>query len=77
MLVNLSEIENGVRNALPAIEDAIVLNTQALPDQEPELTAFVTTADELPALRDIGHRLGTLLPRHMHPRRYVAASSSH
>ncbi|WP_191489071.1 amino acid adenylation domain-containing protein, partial [Pseudomonas sp. FEN] len=40
MLVNLSEIENGVRNALPAIEDAIVLNTQALPDQEPELTAF-------------------------------------
>ncbi|WP_313000350.1 amino acid adenylation domain-containing protein [Pseudomonas sp.] len=72
MLVNLSEIENGVRNALPTAEDAIVLNTQAVPDQDPELTAFVATADALPPIRDIGHRLGRLLPRHMHPRRYVA-----
>ncbi len=72
MLVNLSEIENGVRNALPAAEDAIVLNTQAVPGQDPELTAFVATADELPPIRDIGHRLETLLPRHMHPRHYVA-----
>ncbi|PVZ15395.1 MULTISPECIES: amino acid adenylation domain-containing protein [unclassified Pseudomonas] len=72
MLVNLSEIENGVRNALATVEDAIVLNTQAQPGQEAELTAFVTTSDELPALRDIGRQLSALLPSHMHPRRYVA-----
>lgn len=72
MLVNLAEIENGVRNAVPAVEDAIVLNTQAVPGEDPELTAFVTTSDELPALRDIGRQLASLLPRHMHPRRYVA-----
>jgi amino acid adenylation domain-containing protein len=74
MLVNLSEVENGVRNALPAVEDAIVLNTQAIAGEDPELTAFVTTAAELPALRDIGHQLACLLPRHMHPRRYVACT---
>lgn len=72
MLVNLSEIENGVRNALVTVEDAIVLNTQAQPGQEAELTAFVTTSDELPTLRDIGRQLSALLPNHMHPRRYVA-----
>ena len=72
MLVNLSEIENGVRNAVSEVEDAIVLNTQAVPGQDPELTAFVTMSDELPALRDIGLQLASLLPRHMHPRRYVA-----
>jgi amino acid adenylation domain-containing protein len=71
MLVNLSEIENGIRNALHVVEDAIVLNTQALAGQDPELTAFVTTSDELPSLGDIVRQLGNLLPRHMHPRRYV------
>lgn len=72
MLVNLSEIENGIRNALATVEDAIVLNIQAQPGQEAELTAFVTTSDELPPPREIGRQLSALLPNHMHPRRYVA-----
>lgn len=71
MLVNLSEIEISVCNALAMVEDVIVIDNSETADHSAKLTAFVTTTSELPELKEITARLDRILPRHMHPYRYI------
>jgi D-alanine--poly(phosphoribitol) ligase subunit 1 len=71
MLVNLADVENGLRSVLASCEEVIVLAVNDQAANDAVLTAFVATQGQQPNTREMGLALSRVLPRYMHPQKYV------
>lgn len=71
MLVNLADVENGLRSVLAPSEEVIVLAVTDQAANDAMLTAFVATENLQRNAREMGLALNQVLPRYMHPQKYV------
>jgi len=71
MMINTLDVENGLRAVLPNSDDVVILAVAGQPLGDTVLVAFIATNRKEFDRTTVGHALSRMLPRYMHPQRYV------